>query len=124
MTIEELAEKNRVRTAKDDCGDVVITAKLGNMFMHSDKIVGAMFIPDNVNKGWTARRKEWLKAGATVIQNGDNEGTVIFPADRKDLIKMSFKLLKVYRKRIVTPEAKAKLTERLAKARILKRKRT
>lgn len=122
MTIEDIAKKYKLRTKKDDCGDVVIPGRLGHLYMYDDDVVGAMFIPEKLLKGWNARRDDLVYAGAKVVQNGDFEGAVAFPAQSADVIKLAVKLLRLYRKRNVSPEAKEKRLVGLKKAQAARRR--
>ena len=116
MTIESIAAKYRLRTKKED-DEVIIPCKLGQIYVYDDETLGALFMPDTPQKGWTQRRDKMVGAGAIVSLNGDTEGSVIFPANSAALIKLAAKLFGAYRKRTLSPETKAKLSARLAKAR-------
>jgi hypothetical protein len=117
MTIESLAAKYKLKTKKlDSTDEVVIPGRLGHIFIYSDDTVGAIFMPPEVSKGWLRRRETFVKAGATVTQNGDTEGVVAFPIGRVDLVKLAVKLLGCRGKKKISPEHLAKLQESRKKA--------
>jgi hypothetical protein len=123
MTIETFASKYKLRTKKDG-EEVIVPGKLGHLFMNNEDEdeIGALYMPDEPSKGWKARRETFLKAGATLKQNGDTEGSVTFLASDKNLVKIAIKVLGIYRKRTVTPEITAKRVEALKKARGMKKR--
>lgn len=119
MTIEELAKTYKLKTKKVCEGEYVIPGKLGEIYMYDEDegLVGAMFLSETPTKGWAFRKKEFTKAGASIVQNGEYEGAVSFPATDKALMKLAIKLLGVRTKRTVSETERKKLTDRLTKAR-------
>lgn len=113
----------KFKLTKAEDGEYVALGKVGLLYHYGvhykteTDVIGAMFIPKEPSKGWTARRKKLLEAGALLLQNGDQEGTVIIPSKNGKLVRLAAKLMGVKQKREMSPERKAQMAEQLKAAR-------
>src|ERR1700730_13580146 len=125
MTIEEFAQRYRVDTRRDDCGDAV----LGTRHQIYEYSAGrfALLLAFDVDNGhdvggsgksakWVNARKKLLNAGFTLKQDGDAEGVALFDPEDKTQGKLALRLAGI-RTRQVSPERKAALAAQLADAR-------
>ena len=119
----------KFKLSKED-DEYIAKGKLGQLYEFGDfempdgsvvSMIGAMFMPTTEQNGWTARRKTLLAAGGVLKQNGDKEGVVLVPVKDGKLVRLAARLMGVRTKREMSPEKKAELTERLAKARKAKK---
>src|SRR2546428_11977867 len=79
------AAKHRLRIEYDECGDPVISGRLGQLYEYSSSELGVMIIPsgDPRPRLWRLIREKCLATGMTLRQNGDAEGTLSFdPTNR------------------------------------------
>jgi hypothetical protein len=90
VNISQFAEAHRLKLTKDDCGDPVITGRIGqsNIYEHSPVELGVAFITDGKKDPRTALFNTFkiacLSAGMTLRQAGDAEGAFSFdPGDRE-----------------------------------------
>jgi hypothetical protein len=112
MTIQTFAERHRLTTKKDSCGEVVIAGRPRNaaraedrchIFEYDSGQFGICLLMGTVGK-WNNRKKTAQAAGFTLWQNGDTEGTLLFdPQDAKQA-RLAIKLVGAREKRRATPE--------------------
>lgn len=83
MTIKQFAEKYRLRVTRDDCAEMVVPGKFGEIYRYSDSgdRFGVVVLSGSA-RFWHRRRRDGLTAGMQIVQTGDTEGMLIFnPAD-------------------------------------------
>ena len=122
MTIQELAEQYRLKTSRDECGEVVVRGKLGIISEHDAGMFAAVFMPDEHNERpqkswgrlWGAVREKCLTAGMTLRQEGDVEGVFLFDPANKAQAKLAIKVTRVKVRKQLSPERAAELATRLA----------
>jgi hypothetical protein len=85
--LEQFAYKQNLRLKKDDCGDLMIPAKLGHIYEHSDLLLGVVLSesPKYSRKKLLPRRRQLVKAGFKLHQAGDAESILLF--DPQDVTK-------------------------------------
>lgn len=120
--IAAVARDLRLYTKVDSDGTVIIPGKLGSMYEYdlAAGTIAAMFMPGNGKRGWAKRRDRLVTAGAVVVQNADNEGTVTIDAANKSLLKLAAKLVGIRAKKVLSPEQVEALKTRLVAARAKK----
>lgn len=117
MTIETFSVKNRLRTAKDACGDVFIQGRQGQIYGYGPDQLGVMFLPPSKTdtfgrwcpRVWNRLREAGKAAGMTCHQNGDSEGCLLFDGANERQSKLACQIAKV--KRLCSP---AQLEQRIA----------
>jgi hypothetical protein len=83
MDIREFAERQRLSTQRDDCGDVVIHGKAGSISEAAGGRLSLMLLFDSPRK-WSTTRRKLQAAGFVIRQDGETEGVLTFdPKDRK-----------------------------------------
>ena len=79
------AQRHRLKTQRDECGELVIPGKAGQIYDHGSGRFGALFMPPanrRTPRRWGNVRRKLAAAGFEVVQNGDAEGSLLFdPAD-------------------------------------------
>lgn len=118
---EKFVKAHKLKTAPEGNGeDVVALGKLGQIYQYDDDSAGAMYIPHKPRKGWKIFGEKLLALGATIVQDADMEGAVIFRFDNNKALRTACSLLKVRSKRSLSPEKRVILAARLTKARAAK----
>lgn len=116
MTIEEFAARHKLQTRRDEEGELIVRARLGQIYDYGAGNLAVMFMTDSVGK-WNNRRKECEKAGMTVRQDGDTEGTLLFDPESKEQSKTAIRTVGAYRKVNLTPEQRQAKAENMARVR-------
>jgi hypothetical protein len=117
MTIQEFAERNRVKCAHDACGDPVIRGRIdeSNIYEYSDTELGVAFITDAGKPPrtglWKGFKVACLSAGMTLRQEGDAEGCFSFDPTNETQAKVALKGIRVRIKKQMSPEMLAHLAE-------------
>jgi hypothetical protein len=112
--VKEFAQQHGLRTKRDECDELYIPAKRGQIFDYCDGRFGVMVLKDTV-LGWGYARKALERAGFEITQDGDEEGTGLFNPEDAKQAKIAFKVVQPYRKKAYSQEAIEKMRERLRK---------
>jgi hypothetical protein len=122
-TIEQFAERNRLKTRIDRGDDTkVILGKLGHLYEYGPSTMGLCFIPEpdptkpERTKLWNARKQACLDAGMTLQQDGDAEGCMSFDPANHRQSKLAISVVKAKTKRVMSPEQLAHLATMRQKA--------
>ncbi len=85
--LEQFASEYKLRLRKDECGDLMVFAKLGHIYEHGPGAFGVVFSESDrySNRILLARRRQLVKAGLALHQVGDAESIFLF--DPKDVIQ-------------------------------------
>jgi hypothetical protein len=78
--LEQFACEHELRLRKDECGDLMISAKLGHIYEHGPAVLGVVFSESDQysNKILRARRRQLVKAGLILHRVGDAESILLF----------------------------------------------
>jgi hypothetical protein len=84
--IEQFAYKHNLRLRKDECGDLMVPAKLGHIYEHSTSLLGVVFSESDRHgtRILLDRRRQLLKAGLSLHQAGDVESAFLFDPTSAD----------------------------------------
>ncbi|MGD0921688.1 MAG: hypothetical protein ABSA70_08010 [Terriglobia bacterium] len=99
-------------TKRDECGEAVISGKLGQIYEHGAGKFGCMVLGKSV-RYWNAARRRLSALGCRVIQNGDTEGTALFDPQDNSQVKVAIGLIGAKQRRRVSEAQRATLVERL-----------
>jgi hypothetical protein len=128
MTIQQFAEKYRVQTYRDECGETIVRGtqwvapRNGHQIYEHDDSRFALLLAFEVEIGsgksakWVNARKKLQSAGFTLKQDGDAEGVALFDPENKAQARLALKLAGI-RTRQISPERRAALAAQLAEAR-------
>ena len=103
MDIHRLAEKYRVRTKRDECGETFIPGKAGQIYDYGSGQFGALFMPPanrRTPRRWGNVRRKLAAAGFEVVQNGDAEGSLLFDPTDATQTALAIRAVGARRKRI------------------------
>lgn len=116
MNIREFAVQWRLRVARDECDELVISGKRGHIYEHSSAALGLLFMPGR-GRLWANAKKKIVAAGFTIRQDGEEEGTALFDPLNSGQVRLAIKLTGVKTSRV---PSRAQL-EALRKARDARR---
>jgi hypothetical protein len=122
MTLQEFAEKYKVKIRKDSCDDHGVYGKVKGAKRTEDNhhvytSGGEFFVYLNFPTvgRWNNTRKRLMAAGADPFMTCTYDGLMTFDPENATLVRLIFRISKIRVKREMTDEQKAKLRERLAK---------
>jgi hypothetical protein len=120
--IIEFTLQYRLRKPKaDDCGDLNIVGKRGDIYEHG-KFFAATILRSPNGKHWAKYRERAKTLGCQIIQNGDEERTFLFDPANEAQAKLAIEAAQVSYKRNVGRETLEKLTQHGVGTRFLRRK--
>lgn len=123
LTIEQFAGAYKVKTGRDECGDVVIpgrklSAQRGSHIFdgYVDGRLGVCLMLGSPRK-WTTARRKLLAAGFTIKQDGQTEGIATFDPAERTQSRLAIKLAGVKTRRMAQAPSPAQVAAREAFAR-------
>jgi hypothetical protein len=128
LNIKDFAEKYRVKTRRDSCGEDIVVGSIrpadrpthaeyaSHIYDHDGTQFG-LLLPFQTKTKWTFAKNKLVAAGFTINQDGDTEGTALFnPEDRKQ-VRVAFRVGHIRVRRELTPERREALSAQLSAAR-------
>jgi hypothetical protein len=112
VDIKGFAERYRVKTKRDSCGDDIVAGKrASHVFDNGDgKWFGILLLLESKMK-WTYAKKKLVAAGFTIKQDGDTEGTALFnPGDRQQA-RLAFRQARIRVRKELSPAQVAVLAK-------------
>jgi hypothetical protein len=116
MDVRLFAEKYRLRTKRDECGELIIPGGLGQIYEYGPGQLGCMVLGKSACY-WNAARRKLVAAGFQVIQDGDTEGTGLFDPEDANQVKVATQVVRAKRKRVLSKSQRAALVGRLRRLR-------
>lgn len=81
QAVREFATQYRVRTRRDECGELIVPGRRGHVFEHGENNFGVMLVL-TTKKRWNFLKRKLVAAEFRLKQNADTEGSLLFdPAD-------------------------------------------
>jgi len=88
----------------DEDGTKIIPGRHGHIYQYDDNLLGVMVMPDPPRKRyWGCARTALLKAGFTLVQDGDGEGAAIFDPENPNQARPAIRVAGIKRKRRLPP---------------------
>ncbi len=116
QAVQEFAASHRVRTKRDECGELIIPGKAGQVYEYGPAVFGVLLMLGTARQ-WNGARRRLEAAGFRTYQCGDCEGAALFDADNREQAKLALKLARVKQRRKLTPEQRQAAASRLNIAR-------
>lgn len=119
-TIQQFAERHRLRVSRDGCNDPIISGRRTarhHIFDNGDGRLGVLLMFDGSPAKWTNAKKKAVAVGLIVRQDGGSEGTMLFDSANLRQSRMALNLTGARIKRILTAEQKEVLAFSLQAAR-------
>jgi hypothetical protein len=115
MDTRLFAEKYRLKTKRDECGERIMPGRVGQIYEYGAGRFGCMVMASSA-RYWNAARRKLVTAGCQVIQNGDTEGTALFDPEDANQVKVATQVVRAKRKRVLSESQRAALMGRLRKS--------
>jgi hypothetical protein len=106
--IQDFAQTNGLRTKRDECGEIIVPAKHGQIYFWGTGRMGIMILSNSVGL-WRGRRKKALAGGMENLQNGDTEGTLLFDPVNRDQVRLAIRLVGAKKRRVPSEKQLAHL---------------
>lgn len=125
--LNTFAEDQKLKTRRDECGELIIPGKQGQLYEYSSEKLGVMFMPPKTKDEpwgkWTPRtwnnfKRSALSVGMSVLQNGDSEGCLAFDPNDRAQVKLAIKIAGARVKKQLSPEQIARQVAVLQKFRL------
>ena len=118
--ISKFAEQRHLKV-RDDCGEVIVPGKQGQIYEYDSESLGVMFMPATKQdkwgkwcpKRWGNFRRAGQALGMVVRQNGDSEGCLSINPANKAQARLAIKMAGVRPKRQISEARRAALVARL-----------
>lgn len=116
-TLRAFADQYRLKTSLDECRELIIPGRQGQIYEYSDTQLGVMFSPnDSHPRRWSYLRRRAIAAGLRVVQDGDSEGAFVFDPNDPEQVALALKIAKVIRRRQISEARRNQLRGYLTKA--------
>lgn len=114
MDIKGFGDKYGLRVRRDDCGELFVPCKRGQIYEHGRGWFGVMVIGRNASaRVWGNVRRVLTAVGFALHQDGDSEGSLIFNGDNEAQCREAIRIMGAFRRRRYSPESLKKLTDRV-----------
>jgi ribosomal protein L24E len=120
LEVKQFADKHHVTSKRDSCGERIIPGSVGHIYGNGDGRFGVLLQCKSKTQ-WTFAKKKLREAGFTISQNAETEGTALFDPNDKKQVRLALKLARVPRQRNLTEEQRQAASERMKKARDVKK---
>jgi hypothetical protein len=109
--VDSFALTYRLRTTLSEDCTKIIPGKFGHIYGYDDGALGVLVMPATLRKRyWGCARKTLLKAGFTLVQDGDGEGAAIFDAENPSQARLAIRVAGIKRKRQLPPAQREQRT--------------
>lgn len=127
MDLRTFAEKHRVKTRRDSCGEDIITGSripkdmpkrveyACHVYDHGDGQRFGLLLLLKTKQQWTHAKKQLVASGFTIKQNAETEGTALFNPQDPAQVRLAFKLARINPKRVMSEAQRLALTKARAK---------
>jgi hypothetical protein len=111
MNLKDFAGKRRLRLKSDECGDMNVMGKRGDIYEYGSGWLAATILRAPNGLHWNKYRIRAKAAGCRITQNGDTEGTFLFEPENEEQAKLAIEAIRPRFKKKVTPETLRRLAE-------------
>ncbi len=103
-TLHEFVKTHRLRLKKDECGDLNVFGKRGDIYEHSPGVLAMTILHMKTPRYWNRIRLLAIAAQMKISQNGDTEGTALFDPGNLEQAKFAIEAIRASRKRLLSVE--------------------
>jgi len=114
--VQHFAASHRVRTKRDECGELIIPGKAGHVYEYGPAVFGVLLMLETARQ-WNSARRRLEATGFRTYQCGDSEGAALFDANNHEQARLALKMARVKQRRKLTPEQRQVAASRLKTAR-------
>lgn len=103
MNLQAFAETHRLRSRRDEAGEVVILGRDGLIYEFAPGLLGVAVL-DLTPKKWGNRRRACVAVGMVLRQDGDAEGALSFDPTATDQAQLAIAVCRAKRRKVISPE--------------------
>ena len=100
MNIKKFAENNMLNARQDECGEMVIPGRRGQIFDYGNRLAGV--IVSSTPKKWGNSRRAFEASGFTIRQDGDFEGSATFDPLNSAQVRLAVKCAGIKHRRLMS----------------------
>ena len=119
MSLGLFAERYSLKLRRDECGDVFVGGKSGQVYEYNPARLAVLFL-GKTKRNWNAAKKRLAAAGFELKQDCDTEGTATFDPTDAEQCQIAVQVVKAKLRRVLTTAQQTQLraaTEKAALAR-------
>ena len=114
-TIREFAEHQHLKLRQDECGDLFIPGKFGQVFQYDSDRLAVMFLGSTKRK-WNAFRRKLEAAAFEVMQDVGTEGSALFDPSNPKQCRIAIRIIRAKPRRILSAAQREQLRAARKKA--------
>jgi hypothetical protein len=115
--IRKFAEVHRLKPSLDNCGELVVIGRQGQIYEYSDTRLGVMFMPEKPHpRRWVHFQKLARNIGLHLVQEAESEGAFRFDPNEPGHASLAIRIAKVRIRRRNTEARREQLRGYLTKA--------
>ncbi len=101
MALKDFASHLRLKTMSDECGELIISGRTGQIFSYDRSRMGVMFLPNPAPaiRQWNIHRKALERVGCVILQDCEGEGTALFDPENAEQVMLALRVAGVRTKR-------------------------
>ncbi len=104
MHLNYFSKKYRLRVRRAEDGEAVIKSRHGQIYFHSDKVLGVLFMPNGHRpRLWPRARRRLEAVGCEIHQTGDGEGCALFSPEDRAQVRLVFRVIGAKPRRVPSP---------------------
>lgn len=115
MDLQEFAQEFWLKTMRDECGEVIIPGKHGQIYEHREGKVGCMVLAKS-SRVWNPARRKLSAVGCQIIHDGDTEGSAVLDPQDASQVRLAIRTVGGKRKRQLSEAQRVALVGRLRKS--------
>ena len=107
MALKDFASHLRLKTMSDECGELIISGRTGQIFSYDRSRMGVMFLPNPAPaiRQWNIHRKALERVGCVILQDCEGEGTALFDPENAEQVMLALRVAGVRTKRKLSAHA-------------------
>lgn len=118
MTLQEFADRRRLRIRLGEDREPIILGKRGHIYEHDAETLGLLLEYPTARR-WNWARRKLEAAGFTIWQDGDQEGSALFDPENAAQVRLAFRLAGVKTRRSPSAAQLAALEKARKSAKLL-----
>ena len=107
-TLQNFAERYRLKVKRDECGDLFIPGRLGQIYEYGSGRLAVLFLSDS-KRQWNAVRKKLAAAGFQILQDAETEGSAIFDRAHDRQCNLAIQVIRAKKRRVVSAAQREQL---------------
>ena len=123
QTLRSFAELYRLKLSRDECGDLYIPGRCGQLYEYAPGRLAVLFLGATPRQ-WNAARKKLEAAGFEITHDADTEGIALFDPTDAEQCRVAIQVVKAKPRRVLSPAQHEQLQAATAKAVVSRNRKT